>query len=370
MVAVLEFMPPSVRTAGMFLALMVLAYLLPVTPLRAQNIATLRPLPAELSLRPGETGRVEFILENARDVYGIDVRAAFDPAIVEVVDDDPDREGVQLTSGAFPQPDFVALAAADNVAGTLRYIVTQVNPTPPATGSGVVFAVTFRARAAGQTAVTITQVEMADRDGLLLVVTPGAGSVEVTSGAATGIAIRPNDTPSPELNDTATATLLTSPTATLAQSTTAPGSSPTVRPTATANPASTTGAAATVISPAATANSGLTDGPATQATIPSVEAATGTATINSTVPAAGDTPSAIAAATLSPSSTAVTSSNATATTPPAIIGQAETSSGDRPQVAPTTNNEAYNAPLIVGAVLILALAAILSVVWLRRRGRS
>ena len=67
--------------------------------------------------------------------------------LVEVVDADPAREGVQFTPGTFPQPDFVARNVADNEAGTLRYVITQVHPTEPASGDGVLFTVQFRAQA-------------------------------------------------------------------------------------------------------------------------------------------------------------------------------------------------------------------------------
>ena len=347
----------------MILAALTLAYLMLVTVLHAQSNPTLRPIPAELSLRPGEIGRVEFVLENAQDVYGLDVRDAFDPAIVEVVDDDPDRDGVQMTPGALPQPDFVALATADNAAGTLRYIVTQVNPTPPATGSGVVFAVNFRARAAGQTAVTITQVEMADREGLLLAVTAGAGTIEVAGGAATGSPIRPNDTPAAGEMATAMATLPPAPTQ--AQSTTAPTTSSAVAPPATVAPVSTTREATVVVtSPTATAIAGPSTGAATQA-ITSVEVAAGTATTISTVVTTVDTPPDAAAADVLPPSTVGASTNTPVATPPAIIGQAVSLSD-----APAPIEESSNTPVIGGAVVILALVAILSIGWLIRRGRS
>ncbi len=181
------------------MAVALLLLLLLAGPLRAQSVATVRPQPAMLSLAPGAEGTLEIVLENARDVYGIDVQAAFDPARVEVVDADPERGGVQLTGGTFPQPDFIAANTADNAAGTLRYVATQVNPTPPATGSGIVFSVRLRARSSGETTLTITSVEMADRDGFLLAVTPGATTITIAEGAAvptsTGIPLRPNDTP-------------------------------------------------------------------------------------------------------------------------------------------------------------------------------
>ena len=83
--------------------------------------------------------RCRLVLADAQNAYGIDVRATFDPQVVEVVDADPAKDGIQLSPGTFPQPDFVARNVADNQAGTLRYAITQVNPTQPVSGTGVHF---------------------------------------------------------------------------------------------------------------------------------------------------------------------------------------------------------------------------------------
>ena len=100
--------------------------------------ATIRPDPVTLGIAPGQVTAINIVLENAADVYGIDVRAKFDPALIEIVDADPAQDGIQMTPGTFLKPDFVVRNTADNGSGTLQYVVTQVNPTQPATGSGVV----------------------------------------------------------------------------------------------------------------------------------------------------------------------------------------------------------------------------------------
>ena len=52
--------------------------------------ATVGPTPAEVVIGVGETATIEIAVQNAVDLYGIDVRASFDPAVVEVVDAEPD----------------------------------------------------------------------------------------------------------------------------------------------------------------------------------------------------------------------------------------------------------------------------------------
>ena len=128
-----------------------------VLPAAAQDQpAIVRSDPAVLEIAPGEMATLTVVLAGAQEVYGIDVRATFDPQLVEVVDADPAREGVQFKAGSFPQPDFLVRNEADNQAGTLHYAITQVNPTEPASGDGVLFTVQLRALAdSGEGAFTI-----------------------------------------------------------------------------------------------------------------------------------------------------------------------------------------------------------------------
>ena len=93
--------------------------------------------PAVIEIGPGDMATLTVVLADAQEVYGIDVREPFDPQLVEVVDADPAREGVQFKAGSFPRPDFLVRNEADNQAGTLHYAITQVNPTEPANGYGV-----------------------------------------------------------------------------------------------------------------------------------------------------------------------------------------------------------------------------------------
>lgn len=155
--------------------------------------AVVRSDPAVLEIEPGQVAVLSIVLADARDAYGIDVRAAFDPQLVEVVDVDPGSEGVQMTPGPFLKPDFVARNTADNAAGTLRYAITQVNPTEPAAGTGVILTVQFRGKTSGETALTLGPVELADRQGQLLPVTVEPGAIRVVESRAPAAA--PNAAP-------------------------------------------------------------------------------------------------------------------------------------------------------------------------------
>ena len=368
--------PPAAAIAAL---LVLLALLSPAVngPVAAQTVATVRPEPAALELAAGEIRTVEIRLENARDVYGIDVRGAFDPAIVEVVDADPAVAGAQMVPGAFPQPDFIALNTTDNAAGTLRYVVTQVNPTTPATGTGIVFSFQMRGRAGGATDLAITLVEMSDRDGNLLAVTTGSATITVTGSATEpiGIPLPPTSAPPGDTGEAATIAALSptlsapSPATTAPQATILPGQAGGATPIATAT---TTGANASV--------------PATPATLPETASptvgemgadpapATTLATGESAVPAAigealAGEPAAASGGDL-PISAAPTDEIAAnpANTPQVIGGVA--SSDSAVDASPSTPGGAGNRStivMIIGGLAVLGLAGFL-LVGMRKRG--
>jgi hypothetical protein len=100
------------------------------------------PIPQEVPL--GGNATVDIIVEDVSDLYGLSMELHFDPAFVEVVDDDPGTAGVQITPGSCPSPDFVVQNAADNAVGTITYDVTSLSPSLPCDGTGHVATITFR----------------------------------------------------------------------------------------------------------------------------------------------------------------------------------------------------------------------------------
>jgi hypothetical protein len=130
------------------------------------------------------------MIVNANAIYGVDLQATFDPAVMEVMDTDSSQTGVQMVPGVFLKPDFKVRNMADNKTGTLRYVVTQLNPTPPASGTGILLSIQFRGKTKGASSKLIfTSVVIADRRGAKLPVT--------TRGADLIIVPRKPSTPTP-----------------------------------------------------------------------------------------------------------------------------------------------------------------------------
>ena len=171
--------------------------------------AGVHSIPPQVEIVPGQVITVEVVLENAQAVYAIEVRGVFDPAVVEVVDGDPSLAGAQLIPGDLIKPDFVVRNSADNAVGTLHYVVTQINPTEPAYGSGTVFAIQFRGgpldgRPELRSEFTIDFVDIVDRRGeklsveigqstLIVVATSVAKNTTTDASVADGTAVGAED---------------------------------------------------------------------------------------------------------------------------------------------------------------------------------
>lgn len=153
----------------MIIALTVVMLLLPLSRAEAcdqpPRRALVRITPEQTILRRGQTRTLAVRVQRVHDLYGVDIIVTFDPQVIEVVDADPTKEGVQITQGEFLDPGFTVYNTADNQRGEIRFTMTQLNPSEAKKGNGVLFYITIRGKQIGRTRITITKAEMATRDG-------------------------------------------------------------------------------------------------------------------------------------------------------------------------------------------------------------
>lgn len=140
----------------------------PVRPLAAQDDPALVRCDPAVAAGPADLPLVvDIYVENVVDLYGADVQFSFNPAEVQVVDADPVTPGVQIQLlDTFLVPGFVVRDTADNLAGTIWYALTQLNPAPPVSGSGPLARITLQAQKAGTFKLTITNHQLAQRTGV------------------------------------------------------------------------------------------------------------------------------------------------------------------------------------------------------------
>ena len=96
--------------------------------------ATVRPDPLVLELVPGEQGRVNILILDVQALYAGEFHLVFDPAVLEVVDADPEQAAVQVEPADWWKDGFVAVNRVDNAAGRIDFAATLLNPAGPVSG--------------------------------------------------------------------------------------------------------------------------------------------------------------------------------------------------------------------------------------------
>ena len=104
------------------------------TPQVAQPQTTVRIHPESPRVKLGQVTQIDLSIERVSGLYGAEIHLRFDPEVLEVVDADPNQEGIQLEPGTLPRPDYVVQNQADNVQGTIHYAATQLQPNKPGDG--------------------------------------------------------------------------------------------------------------------------------------------------------------------------------------------------------------------------------------------
>ena len=132
---------PLLLVAAFMLGLL-LAPALVDTSQAQSGIVAIDPTSQEVGV--GSTGFVDVRSDGLTDIYGAQFTVTFDPGQLQVVDADPNLDGVQIIKGSCPAPDFVASNIADNAAGTVDYGAIQlatIHPDP--CGGGVIGTIEF-----------------------------------------------------------------------------------------------------------------------------------------------------------------------------------------------------------------------------------
>ena len=150
---------------------------------------------AVLEVAAGQTAPLSVAVADVQDLYGFEIHLRFDPAVVQVADADPGKDGIQVAAGDFLSADFVAQNQANNQVGSIDYAVTQVNPKEPRSGSGTLLVIQFQGGAAGRASqLEVTNGFLTTRDGDMIPVTFRNGEVRVRGASAAGQTPTPSPT--------------------------------------------------------------------------------------------------------------------------------------------------------------------------------
>jgi len=129
----------------------------------AQTGTVVRLDPTALTLRPGESGEVAVLVEGVTDLAGAEIHLEYDPDLLEVVDADPEEDGVQIAHGGFLWADFVAQNRAEG--GRIDYAIARMPPHEPVSGDGTLAVITLRAKGDRSSTLVLREVLLANPQG-------------------------------------------------------------------------------------------------------------------------------------------------------------------------------------------------------------
>jgi LysM repeat protein len=205
----MEFpMSRNLLAVRIWLVLIVLASSLTGTSAFAQSATLVRVDPSTVSAKVNDSVNLTIKVDNIANLTAMELHLSFNPSVLEVTG---------VTNGGFVAADFIAQNISDNTAGTIYYAVAQLNHSP-AQGSGTLLNIAFRAKANGNSTVTVRATQatpsgllLSDQNGMSIQASWVAGSVNVgNSTPVTPTPITPTPvTPTPVTPSSVTSTPVT-----------------------------------------------------------------------------------------------------------------------------------------------------------------
>lgn len=151
--------------------------------------------PETIAINAGQTVDVLVNVENVKNLFAIELLLNYDPALLEVVDANPNQEGTQITPGDFLALDSLYINEAAN--GTIEYVLSQVDPHEPVSGSGTLVRITLKGKANGATNLVLTGAALFDKGNSGIPATAKNATVTITGVVVDQNQPLPTNTPEP-----------------------------------------------------------------------------------------------------------------------------------------------------------------------------
>lgn len=163
----------------------------------AQGSVTLFVQPASQEINANDVTTAEIWVRDVTNLAAVDLEIRFDSDVLQVQDADGGKAGIQVQPGDFLEADFVVKNDVDNDSGVVRYTITQIAPTPPASGTGLLLLIEFEAIDSGTSTISLPLVQLAsgDAQSILANVQTGVIVVKTEGGAPPAEATQPPATP-------------------------------------------------------------------------------------------------------------------------------------------------------------------------------
>lgn len=217
------------------ITIILLGVLCAAAPVSAQGGARVGVF-ADLEIPLNTRVEVPVEVRDVSELYAVDLTIRFDPEVLQVEDANPNQAGVQPGLATFLDAGMTLFNEVDNETGTVRFVMSQINPSEGKSGSGNLLVLYFVGKQAGTSQVTVEHAEASDRYGVAITLSGVDAEIVVSASAPEVVG-----TPIP-VQDQAQILVI---------ETLTPTPTPTVTPLATAVEATTAVEAAAGVEPAA-----------------------------------------------------------------------------------------------------------------------
>ena len=153
------------------------------SPASAQNSAQVGVFQA-YEIQPGARVEIPIEIRNVQDLYAVDLEIHYDPRILTFEDANPQMDGIQPALGTFLDAGMVLYNTVDPEAGIIRFVMTQVNPSEPKSGSGVLIVLYAVGAAEGEITLEVVRADLSTREGVAIPSELVENSVKVAASAA------------------------------------------------------------------------------------------------------------------------------------------------------------------------------------------
>ena len=129
--------------------------------------------PSSLSMKPGETKTLGIAVDNVTDLFAIPLMIQFDPAVISV---EEVQHGAFLSGG---NQEIAIVQRVDAEHGQAIISATRQPNTPGVSGSGTLLGLVIKAKAPGNTKLSIVQVNAIDSQHKVISLVTGEATVQV-----------------------------------------------------------------------------------------------------------------------------------------------------------------------------------------------
>lgn len=131
-------------------------------------------------------GAVNVVIQNVENLAAAQLELLYDPAVVQVVDADPGREGVQVTVGSAFSGGFVAQNTVDATTGRVSFAATLFGGDN-IDGDATLITVDWDGQTTGNSALTLENIILVGTGGQSLDFTAQNGAITVASSCSAGV---------------------------------------------------------------------------------------------------------------------------------------------------------------------------------------